>query len=196
MARRELKVIGISNSQTQSGAYALILGDSLSSRRIPIIIGAYEAQAIALHIEGMQPSRPMTHDLIMSFFDSFNIKLKEIVINRFSEGIFYSLLICEKKGKVLEIDSRTSDAVALAIRFGVPIYCDEEIIDKTSVDIEIDADFGEEFTADDDDDNSASKFEDLSDEELIILLNESVEDEDFEQASLIRDILNKRKGDY
>ena len=191
MGRKELKVVGISNSQTQTGAFALILGEIGSNQRIPIIIGAYEAQSIALYLEKIKPSRPLTHDLFVTFFKTLDVQLKEVYINKFSEGIFYSLLICVKDGKTIEIDSRTSDAIALAVRLNAPIYCDEEIIKKTAIVI----DEGVEIETEDDDsieDGDEINLEELSTEELQEILNEAVEKEDFETASIIRDVLNKR----
>lgn len=191
MARRELKVVGISNSQTQTGAFALILGEINSNQRIPIIIGAYEAQSIALHLENMVPSRPLTHDLFVTFFNSFNVQLKEVYINKFSEGIFYSVLVCKKDEDIIEIDSRTSDAIALAVRLNAPIYCDEKIIKKTAIIIDIEADINEEA---EEEDKSETIYESMSIEELQAELDTAIENEDYELASVLRDILNKRKN--
>ena len=122
MKRVKLKVLGISYSQTQSGAYALILVEENGNRRIPIIIGGFEAQAIVIKIENLEPPRPLTHDLFKSFADEFNISMVEVVIHKLEEGVFYSRLLCNNGDKELSIDSRTSDAVALALRFDCPIY--------------------------------------------------------------------------
>ena len=192
MTRKELKVVGISNSQTQTGAFALILGEIDSNQRIPIIIGAYEAQSIALHLENMTPSRPLTHDLFVSFFKEFNVHLKEVYINKFIEGIFYSLLICIKDGEVIEIDSRTSDAIALAVRLDAPIYCDESIIKKTAIVFDDEPEVSKETH---EEVESESDFDRMSVEELQSALETAVEEEDFELASILRDLLNKhRKG--
>jgi uncharacterized protein len=196
MAKKELKVIGISNSNTQTGAFALILGEIDSNLRIPIIIGAYEAQAIALHLENLSPSRPLTHDLFANMLVSFQIILHEVHINKFAEGIFYSVLVCEKDGRHEEIDSRTSDAIALAIRLNAPILCEEEIIKKTAVSFDSPA-FKEMEEDDDDDDNEDNDFEiednyeEYTVEELQAMLVEAVENEDYEEASRIRDLINK-----
>jgi bifunctional DNase/RNase len=188
MAKRKLKVIGISNSNTQTGAFALILGEQDSELRIPIIIGAYEAQAIALHLENLSPSRPLTHDLFAEIFGSFHIQLQEVLINRFHEGIFYALLICNLDGKQIEIDSRTSDAIALAIRLNAPIYCEEEIIKKTAITLESSS------TSEDIEEEELEESADaMSIEELEDLLQQAIEEENFEEASALRDIINQRK---
>lgn len=195
MPRKELKVIAISNSQSQNGAYALILEVLGTQRRIPIIIGAFEAQAIALKIEGMSPSRPLTHDLIHSIFGTFDIKMHEVYINKFVDGVFHSVLVCELDGKILNIDSRTSDSVALAVRFDCPIYCDVEIINKTSISmeslktVEEDAD-----SVNDELEEYSYSLDDLSEDELEELLKSFVESEDYEQASLVRDALNRKRN--
>jgi len=124
MKRLRLEIIGMSYSQSQSGAYALILGEVGGKRRLPIIIGGFEAQAIAIELEKMKPSRPLTHDLFKSFAESYKVNIQEVIIDKFHEGIFFAKLICEHEGKVTEIDARTSDAVALAIRFHCPIFTD------------------------------------------------------------------------
>lgn len=194
MLKKELKVIGISNSNTQTGAFALILGETENDMRIPIIIGAYEAQAIALHLENLSPSRPLTHDLFANIFLSFQIILHEVFINKFEEGIFYSILYCEKDGKMIEIDSRTSDAIALAVRLNAPIFCDEEIIKKTAISFE-NPPFSDENIEDDEnfdiEDDEDDKVQTLS--ELEAMLDEAVENEDFEEASHLRDLINKHK---
>ena len=127
MKRVKLKVLGISYSQTQSGAYALILVEENGERRVPIIIGGFEAQAIVIKLENLEPPRPLTHDLFRSFASEFNITIIEVMIYKLEEGVFYSRLLCNNGEKELSIDSRTSDAVALALRFGCPIYITEEI---------------------------------------------------------------------
>jgi len=192
MARKQLRIVGISNSQTQTGAFALILGEMDSNKRIPIIIGAYEAQAIALHLENMKPSRPLTHDLFVSFFEATGVVLEEVYINKFHEGIFYSLLICSQGGKRIEIDSRTSDAVALAVRLNAPIFCEEDIIKKTAIVIEETPITGAGFE-DDIEEEIEDDYERMTTGELEELLNTAIEEENFELASVLRDIINKRK---
>src|SRR5687768_15357242 len=121
MEKIELKIVGLSYSQTQSGAYALVLSERNGSRRLPIIIGGFEAQSIAIELEKMKPSRPLTHDLFKTFTDSFRIRIVEVVIYNLIEGVFYSKLICDKEGERIEIDARTSDAIAIGIRCGSPV---------------------------------------------------------------------------
>src|SRR5690554_777203 len=140
MKKIELEIIGLSHSQTQTGAYALVLGESHGKRRLPVIIGAFEAQAIALEIEKMTPSRPLTHDLFKTFSDVFHIKLEEVIIYNLVNGIFFAKLICSSEGKVNEIDARTSDAIALAVRFGAPIYTYEFLLSTSGV-ISVEGDF-------------------------------------------------------
>ena len=123
-----LEIIGLSYSQTQSGAYALVLGEKAGIRRLPIIIGGFEAQAIAIELENMTPSRPLTHDLCKTFAYTFEIKIKEVIIYNLVEGIFFAKLICNQNGKEVEIDARTSDAIALAVRFNCPVYTFEFIL--------------------------------------------------------------------
>jgi bifunctional DNase/RNase len=194
MKRVKLKVLGISYSQTQSGAYALILVEENGERRIPIIIGGFEAQAIVIKIENLEPPRPLTHDLFKSFADEFNITMIEVMIYKLEEGVFYSKLLCNNGEKELSVDSRTSDAVALALRFGCPIFITEEILQKAGITItasETDA------TADSDNDTifetGNTGFEGFSDDELYKMIDESVKTEDYEKAAAIRDEIEKRK---
>ena len=194
MKRVKLKVLGISYSQTQSGAYALILVEEDGERRVPIIIGGFEAQAIVIKLENLDPPRPLTHDLFRSFAAEFNVSIIEVMIYKLEEGVFYSRLLCSNGEKELSIDSRTSDAVALALRFGCPIYITEEILEKAGITItpaEADS------SADNDTDNlfetGNSRFENYSDEELFKLIDEAVKTEDYERAASIRDELDKRK---
>ena len=196
MARKLLNISELSSSQTQTGAYALILEVNGTSKRIPIIIGAYEAQAIALQLEGLKPSRPLTHDLFKSFTNAFNISVIEVEINRFSEGVFYSRIICFDGAHRVEIDSRTSDAVALAVRYNCPIYCDDEVIKQTAIEMEVEEDENEfadfEFpVADFDDENKAAI---MTIEELEALLQKMIDEENYEEASKIRDEINQRKN--
>jgi len=194
MKRVKLKVLGISYSQTQSGAYALILVEEDGERRVPIIIGGFEAQAIVIKLENLDPPRPLTHDLFRSFAAEFNVSIIEVMIYKLEEGVFYSRLLCSNGEKELSIDSRTSDAVALALRFGCPIYITEEILEKAGITITpADAD----SSADNDTDNLFEtgnyRFENYSDEELFKLIDEAVKTEDYERAASIRDELDKRK---
>jgi len=194
MKRVKLKVLGISYSQTQSGAYALILVEENGNRRIPIIIGGFEAQAIVIKIENLEPPRPLTHDLFKSFADEFKISMVEVMIHKLEEGVFYSRLLCNNGNKELSIDSRTSDAVALALRFDCPIYIAEDILEKAG--ITVTASEAEGSAEGDDDsllDTGNSGFESYSDEELYKMIDESVKTEDYERAAAIRDEIEKRK---
>lgn len=195
MKKVKLEIVGMSYSQSQSGAYALILGIPGQKKRLPIIIGSGEAQAIAIELEKMKPSRPLTHDLFTNFAKHFNIKVVEVIINKFEEGIFYSRLICESEGIVSEIDSRTSDAVAIALRFNCSIYTYQSIIDEAGIMLD-----DEPVGDDPESDQVISKTEEnISDyskyltEELEDMIKTAVENENYEDASKIRDEINKRK---
>ena len=196
MARKLLNISELSSSQTQTGAYALILEVNGSNKRIPIIIGAYEAQAIALQLEGLKPSRPLTHDLFQSFTNAFNISVIEVEINRFSEGVFYARIICFDGVHKVEIDSRTSDAVALAVRFNCPIYCDDEVIKQTAIEMEEEEDDDDflDFELPDDDLEDLTKPSELTLKELEALLQKMIDEENYEEASRIRDEINQRKN--
>src|SRR3954466_11538491 len=139
MKKIKLEIIGLSYSQTQSGAYALVLGEDKGKRRLPIIIGAFEAQAIAIELENMTPSRPLTHDLFKSLAQSFNIEIEEVIIFNLLEGVFYAKLVCHNGSKKMEIDARTSDAIAIAVRFGCPIYTYEFIMSSAGIVLDQDA---------------------------------------------------------
>lgn len=196
MQKIRLNILGISVSQTQSGAYALVLAEETGERRIPIIIGPVEAQAIAIQLENLKPPRPLTHDLFKKLALAFNISLKEVIIYKLEEGIFYSELLCEKDGNEIKIDSRTSDAVALALRFHCPIFTSDEILQKAGIVLDIDDDepFGSLLEEDSDDSTDpSSPYSHYSTSELEELLNNAIEDEDYEKASVIRDELNKRE---
>ncbi|NOX85401.1 MAG: bifunctional nuclease family protein [Chlorobi bacterium] len=192
MKKIRLEIVGMSYSQSQSGAYALILGVVGGKRRLPIIIGGFEAQAIAIELEKMKPTRPLTHDLFKNFALHFGINLKEVVINKFEEGIFYSELICEHDGIESAIDSRTSDAVALAIRFNCPIYAYESILEEAG--IVMDEETGEAGeVAEGKKPMRHTSYEDYLMEELEEMLKKAVGEENYEEASRIRDEINRRK---
>ncbi len=194
MKRIKLKVMGISYSQTQSGAYALILIEENGERRIPIIIGGFEAQAIVIKLENLDPPRPLTHDLFKKFADEFNILITEVMIYKLEEGVFFSKLVCNNGEKTYSIDSRTSDAVAIALRFGCPIYITEEILDKAG--ITISPSDGEVTTSGDTEtmfEAETTKYGSYTDEELYKLIDEAVKTEDYERAASIRDEIEKRK---
>jgi len=201
MKKIKLEIVGLSYSQTQSGAYALVLGESNGKRRLPIIIGGFEAQAIAIELEKMAPSRPLTHDLFKTFSDKFGVSVNEVIIHNLSEGIFYSKLICHDGLKTEEIDSRTSDAIALAVRFKCPIYTYEFIlssagivIDETKEDEEsIESSTEPEENLNPTTFKSSDPFNDLSLEELKEQLKKAIDEEAYEKASKIQAELNKRK---
>ncbi len=194
MKRVKLKVLGISYSQTQSGAYALILVEENGERRVPIIIGGFEAQAIVIKLENLDPPRPLTHDLFRSFAAEFNVSIIEVMIYKLEEGVFYSRLLCNNGEKEISIDSRTSDAVALALRFACPIYITEEIIEKAGITITpTEPDSSTEADSDNLFETGNSRFENYSDEELYKMIDEAVKTEDYERAASIRDELDKRK---
>ena len=194
MKKLKLDIIGLSYSQTQSGAYALVLGEVSGRRRLPIIIGGFEAQAIAIEIEKMTPSRPLTHDLFKAFAEAYRINIQEIIIYNLVDGIFYSKLICSDGKKNIEIDARTSDAIALAVRFECPIYTYEFILDSAGIVIE-----GNDFVfLDNIEPVEETKlvpvtFTSFSEEELQSKLQEALNEEAYEKAAKIRDELNKRK---
>jgi bifunctional DNase/RNase len=175
---------------TQSNNYAVVLGEKKGGRRLPIVIGGYEAQAIAVSMERMVPNRPLTHDLFKNAFDTFGIQIVEIIISDLVEGIFYAQLVCERNGEVYEIDSRTSDALAMAVRFECPIYTFDTILETAGVVLEIAPDGDEEEEAYDESNSYSTK----SSETLTELLEEALGEENYEKAAKIRDEIKKRKG--
>ncbi len=193
MEKIKLDIAGLQYSQTQSGAYALILVESGGKRQIPIVIGGFEAQSIAIALEKMKPERPLTHDLFKSFSDAFSIRVLEVIIYRFEEGVFYSKLICEQDNLTAEIDSRTSDAIAIGIRFNCPIYTYENILSDTGH-ANDDAGF-DPIERDEDYVGALDELDELDEipvEELENQLQEAIENEDYELASRLRDEINKR----
>ena len=192
MEKVELEITGINYSYSQSGAYTLILSEIGGSRRLPIIIGQFEAQSIAIEFEKLKPSRPLTHDLFKKFANTFHVKLNEVVINKFEEGVFYSILVFEKENQFYTVDARTSDAVALAIRFNCPIYTDEEILKEIGVMFEVNSEKNTDNDIKSEEEDRENELSLLSDEELNDMLNEAVESENFELASLIRDELKTK----
>jgi bifunctional DNase/RNase len=196
MKKIELEIVALSHSITQTHSYAVVLGEANGMRRLPIVIGGFEAQAIAVALENMHPSRPLTHDLMKNFMNAFNVELQEIIISDLQEGIFYSKLVCFTEHDTVEIDSRTSDALALAVRFGCPIYTYEHILENAGILME-DGGTGKKQKAEAVGvEESGSGREDLSNmslEELQTLLNDVLEHEDYIRAIAIRDEMNKRK---
>jgi len=198
MGKVKLNILGLSYSQTQTGAYALVLAEENGDRRIPIIIGGVEAQAIAIQLEELEPPRPLTHDLFKSFAIAFSIKIVEVNIYRLHEGIFYSELICENGNNRVRIDSRTSDAVAIALRFKCPIYTSEEIIEKAGITLSIEGESDDSKIAPVKDVKSpheyrkSNPFEGYSKSQLQDMLDAAIKNEDYEKASQIRDELERR----
>lgn len=194
MKRIKLKVMGISYSQTQSGAYALILIEENGDRRIPIIIGGFEAQAIVIKLENLDPPRPLTHDLFKKFADEFNISVIEVMIYKLEEGVFFSKLVCNNGEKEYSIDSRTSDAVAIALRFGCPIYITEDILKKAGITVSpTDSEMSSVNEVESFFEPEKTKYDTYSDEELYKIIDEAVKTEDYEKAAAVRDEIAKRK---
>jgi bifunctional DNase/RNase len=193
MEKIRLEIIGMSYSQSQSGAYALILGEKEGKRRLPIIIGGFEAQSIAIELEKIKTPRPLTHDLFKTFAESFDIRILEVIINKFSEGVFYAVLICSDGKTEMEIDSRTSDAIALALRFGCPVYTYESIMVAAGILMEEDTENSKQDNpAEDENLNEETSFSEYSLEELNQMLQSAVENEEYEKAVRIRDEIKKR----
>lgn len=186
----KLEILGLSSSQSQSGSFALVLGESGGNRRLPIIIGMFEAQAIAIEIEKIVPNRPMTHDLFKAFSHNFDISIKEVYISDLKEGVFFARIICEHEGKVFEIDSRPSDAIAIGLRFNVDFYTNESIL--TEAGILLTDEYEEEIVQQEEKKPEKTSLEDLSSSELEKMLTEALDKEDYEKAARIRDVLNKR----
>ncbi|WP_019038984.1 bifunctional nuclease family protein [Psychroflexus tropicus] len=204
MSLARLSIKGISYSQTQNGAYALLLSDMDSDRQLPIVIGAFEAQSIAIALEKeIKPPRPLTHDLFKSFSDRFGIVIKQVIIHKLVDGIFYSSLVCDRDGVEETIDARTSDAIALALRFEAPIFTYKNILDKAGIylsDKNKDADIysSENLQHTEEPDQTEKKssfkseFSQMSTKKLNELLEKAVNDEDYERAAKIRDEISKR----
>jgi bifunctional DNase/RNase len=205
-----LEILGLSSSQSQSGSFALILGEKHGNRRLPIIIGMFEAQSIAIQIEKISPNRPLTHDLFKAFAEHVHVVIIEVVISDLKEGVFYSRIVCSDGATTFEIDARPSDAIAIGLRFGVPIFTVESVLSEAGI-ILSDLD---EASEEDEDDQDRDDDEDDDDspapsprpteprepsgqvpvEELSKMLSQALEKEDYEKAAKIRDELNKRNG--
>lgn len=201
MSKIKLNVLGISYSQTQTGAYALVLAEENGKRRIPIIVGGFEAQAIAIQLEGLKPPRPLTHDLFLNFARTFKINLLEVTVYKLEEGVFYSKLTCDNGRQIIEIDARTSDAIALALRFKCPIYTTEEIMRKSGIILDFEKEAQPRTKSDPvvkkmrvEGDASGDELSKVSSQELKTLLDEAIKEENYEKASLIRDEINRRKS--
>ena len=194
MDRVKLKVLGLSYSMSQTGAYALILADEQDIHRIPIVIGMPEAQSIAIQLEKLQTQRPLTHDLIKTLTDSLNISLKEVLIYRLDAGIFYSELLFETPMNLIKIDSRTSDAIALALRYECPIYTLPEIVEKAGILVSQEVREQQQGEIHDSVVNvEENQFKEYTVQELTKLMDEAIRNEDNERASMYRDLLKAKK---
>jgi len=193
MKKVELEIVALSHSLAQSQNYAVVLGEMEGSRRLPIVIGGFEAQAIAVAMEGMQASRPMTHDLFRNTIDTLNVELQEVIISNLVDGIFYANLVFIQNGKTIEIDSRSSDALALAVRFDCPVYTYEFILEQAGIVLEEETEREMEEAKNRRQEQQKSRLlEDLSLEELERKLDEVLQAENYEQAAKIRDEMNRR----
>lgn len=192
MKKIELDIIALSHSVTQSNNYAVVLGEKGGARRLPIVIGGFEAQAIAVAMERMTPTRPLTHDLFKNALMTFDIVIQEIVINDLLDGVFYAKLVCEKEEQIVEIDSRTSDALALAVRFNCPVYTYEFILESAGVILD-----GDDEKKESVEHSSGRKkgLESYSVDTLNKMMDEAIEKEDYEKAAKIRDELTRRSKD-
>lgn len=202
MKKVRLSIVGLSYSQTQSGAYALVLSEEKGHRRLPIIIGGFEAQSIAIALEKeVVPPRPLTHDLFKQFADEFEIGLKEVLIHKLQDGVFYARLLCVQKGEEVTLDARTSDAVALAVRFGCPIFTYEEILKAAGIILEEEGSeasianesFEMEEAIESEKDDVEEHLVSLSESQLTALMQDAIEKEDYEKAAALRDEIEKRK---
>lgn len=209
MKKIPLEILGLSSSQSQSGSFALILGEKHGNRRLPIIIGMFEAQSIAIQIEKISPNRPLTHDLFKAFAEHVHVTIIEVIISDLKEGVFYSRIVCSDGATTFEIDARPSDAIAIGLRFGVPIFTVESVLSEAGIILsdldEASEDEDEDDTdEDEDDDDSASPAPRPSEprepsgqvslDELTKMLAQAVEKEDYEKAAKIRDELDKRNS--
>lgn len=208
MKKIPLEILGLSSSQSQSGSFALILGEKTGNRRLPIIIGMFEAQSIAIQIEKINPNRPLTHDLFKSFAEQLHVAVLEVLISDLKEGVFYSKIVCSDGATTFELDSRPSDAIAIGLRFGVPIFTVESVLSEAGIilsDLDENAEDDSDDDDDEDDDESTSPAAtpqsearepsgQVSVEELNKMLSQALANEDYEKAAKIRDELNKRNG--
>lgn len=191
----ELEILGLSSNHSQSGSFTLVMGENEGTRRLPIVIGMFEAQAIAIEIEKIIPNRPMTHDLFKSFADSFQYEIEKIVISDMKEGVFYAKIFCKSSLLAVEVDSRPSDAIAIAVRFGAPIFCSEKVMSEAAIEF-TEEDKKEETKAQEETvkpvPQKESSLKDYSLDKLYQLLEKAINNEDYEKAARIRDEINKR----
>ena len=191
MKKVRLDIMALSHSVTQSHNYAVVLGEENGKRRLPIVIGGFEAQAIAVALENMTPNRPLTHDLFKNTLDAYDINLKEVVINNLLDGIFYAQLICEQGGNIMQIDARTSDAISMAVRYGCPIYTFEFIMESAGVILDEEKQQASKKAPIK---SRATSIEDMNLSSLEKLLDEALQKEDYEKAAQIRDIISSKKS--
>jgi bifunctional DNase/RNase len=189
MQKIRLDIVALSHSVTQSHNYAVILGEEEGKRRLPIVIGGFEAQSIAVAIENMTPNRPLTHDLFKNSLDAFSIEITEVIINNLLDGIFYAQLVCTQDGKSVSIDARTSDAISMAVRFGCPIYTYDFIMDSAGVILE-----NEQESSPKKENTPKRSLEDFNINALEKLLDEALEKEDYEKAAKIRDVIQTKRS--
>ena len=197
MQKVRLEISGIAYSQTQSGSYVLTLSEAAGKRKLPIVIGGFEAQAIAVELEKMIPNRPLTHDLIKSFCITYDVIIKEVLIYKFVEGVFYSKLICEKDGAISEIDSRTSDAIAVGVRFNSPIFTLSNVLEEAGITSDQEDAFESDSIYEEEEDvfkegQELSSLVNDSIQDLEKQLQEALENENYELASKLRDEIKKR----
>ncbi|EAZ82730.1 bifunctional nuclease family protein [Algoriphagus machipongonensis] len=192
----ELEILGLSSNHSQSGSFTLVMGEVEGSRRLPIVIGMFEAQAIAIEIEKIVPNRPMTHDLFKSFANSFNYEIDKIVISDMKEGVFYAKIKCHNESSEIEIDARPSDAIAIAIRFDSPVFCSEKVMSEASIEFSEEENKEENLTKKPAAQKVRSKkdgsLKDFSLDKLNMMLDKAISNEDYEKAARIRDEINKR----
>ena len=199
MNKVRLEIIGMTYSESSTGAYVLILGDRNSHLRLPIVIGGAETQSIAVGIERQKNSRPLTHDLFVKFADTFSINIKEVVINRFRDGVFYAMLVCEHNGQLTMVDARPSDAIALAVRLNCEIFAYETVMEEAGIEMEDEVeseDSGElkdESEKMDVESSASAPLSTQNIEELEEQLREAIENEDYERAAMLRDKINAMK---
>ncbi len=196
MKKLELEIVALSHSVTQSHNYAVVLGELGGSRRLPIVIGGFEAQAIAVAMERMTPNRPLTHDLFKNTLDTFDIELKEVIINNLLDGIFYAQLVCVREGSEFVIDSRTSDAIAMAVRFKSPLFTFDFVMEQAGVVLEDSDESIDEFEEPPIKESNPDSFDNYSISALNKLLSDVLETEDYEKAALIRDELKRRESGH
>lgn len=200
MDKIQLEILGLSSSQSQTGSFALVLGEKEGNRRLPIIIGMFEAQSIAIQIEKINPNRPLTHDLFKTFAEEMDVRVTEILISDLKEGVFYSKIVCTNGTREFELDARPSDAIAIGLRFGVPIYTVESVLSEAGIilsDLEEEEEESDEMAVKSTSTSTSSSgakesLSQTSVDELNKMLNEALEKEDYEKAAKIRDELNKR----